>query len=410
VTAQENEGIKFENGLSWEQIIEKAKKENKYVFIDTYTTWCAPCKQMEKEIFPQKNVGDFFNKNFINVKYQIDRTKKDNDEIKKRYLDAKLIESTYKISLYPTYLFLNPDGKLVHEIKGGSNNSEEFIEKASAALNPATQYNLLKKEFENGNRDTTFLKQIISTATSTYDLGNAKRYIKAYLKSQTNLLTPQNIKYIATSLDSSKDIGYNIILNKPEEVLPIIGKQYREYILNSIAFDEDILPFLRVNGKKEISASGMMISYTGEINNKVDWEAIQSMLNSKYCSSASILMFNAKTTYYKWKSDWDNINKTLIEYTTQYEFVNEGVICNWLNYMVSFGKQEHFANAIPWAKFLLKVNEKSNCVKDYGILLYKAGEREEAVKVLTTYNTKIEKPMEDVSELINKMKLGSKLN
>ena len=30
--------------------------------------WCAPCKMMEKDIFPQKSVRDFYNKRFICTK------------------------------------------------------------------------------------------------------------------------------------------------------------------------------------------------------------------------------------------------------------------------------------------------------------------------------------------------------
>ena len=43
------EGIKFENG-TWAEILAKAKKENKYVFLDAFTTWCGPCKWMDKEV------------------------------------------------------------------------------------------------------------------------------------------------------------------------------------------------------------------------------------------------------------------------------------------------------------------------------------------------------------------------
>jgi thioredoxin-related protein len=407
--AQVIEGIKFEKGLSWSAIKEKAKKENKYVFVDTYTTWCGPCIKMDKEIFPQKNVGDFFNKNFINVKVQIDRTNKDTEEIKNWYADAKLIQNTYKISSFPTYLFLNPDGNQVHEIRGGTDNSEEFIANASAALHPETQYNNLKKEFENGNRDTTFLKLLITTATSTYDFANNRIYIKSYLKTQTNLLSPKNIEYIAASLETSKDIGYEIILNRPKEVLAVIEKQYRDYIINSIVFDENILPILRINGKKEFSGGGM-INYTGEINKNVDWEAIRLILDEKYEDRASKLMFDAKTTYYKWTNDWPNLNKILIEYTKKSEPIEEAVICNWLNYYVLVNEQKYFADAIPWASSLITINNKSTCTKNYGTLLYQAGLKEDAIKVLLAYINLSNKPEEGIEELINKMKRGSKID
>ena len=58
------QGIQFREG-SWKEILEIAKKENKLVFVDNYTSWCGPCKKMVSEVFPLKEVGDFYNANFI---------------------------------------------------------------------------------------------------------------------------------------------------------------------------------------------------------------------------------------------------------------------------------------------------------------------------------------------------------
>ncbi|MBU1761725.1 MAG: DUF255 domain-containing protein, partial [Bacteroidetes bacterium] len=82
VYAQSNVGIKFSQLTTWNDVLKQAEKENKYIFLDIYTTWCAPCKVMSKEIFPQQNVGRFFNQNFINVALQFDTTKNDNEEVK----------------------------------------------------------------------------------------------------------------------------------------------------------------------------------------------------------------------------------------------------------------------------------------------------------------------------------------
>ena len=61
------QGICFQD-LTVEQAVEQAEKENKYVFIDFYTDWCGPCKLMATQIFPMKEMGDYFNPKYISIK------------------------------------------------------------------------------------------------------------------------------------------------------------------------------------------------------------------------------------------------------------------------------------------------------------------------------------------------------
>src|SRR5687768_11668505 len=78
-------GIKWTTGLSWQQVKQKAKTENKYIFLDCFTTWCGPCKVMDNNVYPNDSVGKYFNSKFISVRVQMDKTKKDNEQIQKWY-------------------------------------------------------------------------------------------------------------------------------------------------------------------------------------------------------------------------------------------------------------------------------------------------------------------------------------
>ncbi len=66
------QGIRFAEG-SWKELLETAKKEGKLIFVDCYTEWCQPCKQMEQQVFPSKKVGKFYNEHFINVKMDMEK-------------------------------------------------------------------------------------------------------------------------------------------------------------------------------------------------------------------------------------------------------------------------------------------------------------------------------------------------
>ena len=88
------QGIRFAEG-SWKELLETAKKEGKLIFVDCYTEWSQPCKQMEQQVFPSKKVGKFYNEHFINVKMDMEKG------------EGPVILNTYKINAFPTLLFVN---------------------------------------------------------------------------------------------------------------------------------------------------------------------------------------------------------------------------------------------------------------------------------------------------------------
>lgn len=98
-------GIQFSEA-AWKAQLEKAKSENKLVFLDAYTSWCGPCKMLQKNVFTQQAVGEFFNKEFINVK--IDMEKGEGPELALQY----------PLEGYPTLLFIDGDGKVVKKVLG----------------------------------------------------------------------------------------------------------------------------------------------------------------------------------------------------------------------------------------------------------------------------------------------------
>ena len=54
------QGIDFFGG-SWTEALEKAAAEDKLIFVDAYAEWCGPCKVMAARVFPDAEVGDYFN-------------------------------------------------------------------------------------------------------------------------------------------------------------------------------------------------------------------------------------------------------------------------------------------------------------------------------------------------------------
>lgn len=402
-------GIKFEHGLTWAQIKAKAKKENKYVFVDGYTSWCAPCKMMAQTIFPQQKVGDFFNEKFINVSVQFDVTKNDNADVKLFYKDAKYLATTYKIAAYPTFLFFNPNGELVHTIVGGTNKADEFIAEAKPALDPATQYTHLKKQFTQGKRNPGFLLTLAHSAQQTGDIAFIPVATNAYLSTQKKLLTDENLKLIAAATKKSTDPGFSVLLNNADKVDAVAGKGQSAIIINDIAFKEIALPLLRKNGKK--IDNGFMIIYTGDVNKTIDWEMVRARFAAKYPDRADDLIACAKPEYYSWTED----RVQFITAVNGYAAKPKGFDCNRLNgyawsVFLSSDDIDVLKTAVDWSKVMLADGNEDNVLylDTYANLLYKSGQKDEAVVTIQKAIKANGQPNETLSKQLDQMQKGEK--
>ena len=160
------QGIDFTQGLQWREVIAKAKAQNKFIFIDCYATWCGPCKQMDQEVFTSPGVGDVYNKQFICIRLQMDKTNHDNDTVKKLYRLAEVFGKNYAVNAYPTFLFFDKNGDPVHKVVG-FRDAKGFIQLAADVQNPEKQYYHVLKNFEPGKLDTADEKGLIYSMKNT---------------------------------------------------------------------------------------------------------------------------------------------------------------------------------------------------------------------------------------------------
>lgn len=96
ITSLYNSGIaqvKFEK-LTLAEALAKADAENKKVFVDVYTTWCGPCKRLDKDVFSDKTLGERMSKDYICLKLD-----NENNEDRVNF-------KQYGITAYPTLLIL----------------------------------------------------------------------------------------------------------------------------------------------------------------------------------------------------------------------------------------------------------------------------------------------------------------
>jgi thiol-disulfide isomerase/thioredoxin len=177
--AQDN-GIRWTTGLDWESIKAKAKVENKFIFLDVYATWCAPCKAMDKNIYPLAEVGKLYNDKFLSVRVQADESPKDDENVRSWYQTSKQICKEYSVGVFPTYLFLTSDGRIIHRASGGF-NKDKFLSLATDALEQKG-YAFLVEKFKSGYHENLNLKELAINAKHAGDDSLAKTIIVNWIK------------------------------------------------------------------------------------------------------------------------------------------------------------------------------------------------------------------------------------
>jgi thioredoxin-related protein len=388
-------GMKFEHDLTWKAILAKAKKENKFIFIDAFTTWCGPCKVMAKNIFPLESVGDFYNANFINVKVQLDTTRNDNAEVVRWYSDAHNIMVNYNVQVFPTYLFISPDGKLLHRAVGAS-DAAAFIAKGQHALDPATQYFTLKEKYNAGQKDATLLKALATAAVEAYDQENIAVFSNAYLATQTNLLTEENIRFMSKFTFSSKDKGFEMMIQQPAAFDAVLGKGAAKKFTRMIVMQEDVYP--------------VIWSRTGSPAN---WVELENKMTTKYPAFGAEFTAFAKVNYLMSQGNWDDFAPAVMSYMQQYGAAEDAAELNSFAWAVfqNCADMNCVEQAAEWAKRATATKDP-NYFDTYANLLYKSGQRDDAIKAQEATVALAKEighqNLEDFEANLQKMKAGQK--
>ena len=186
--------IVFEE-IGLKEALEKAKKENKLVFIDAYTAWCQPCVMMGKNVFTLDKVADFYNRNFINLKIDFGKEKE--------------LAEKYAVRGYPAFLFLNGNGKLVHA-GGGYTEADAFIGYGQEALKKAEGIVFFKGTWQQALEQARKENKLIFMDCYTSWCGPCKMLAKEVF-TDPEVAAFFNEKFVNVKVDMEKGEGMELL-------------------------------------------------------------------------------------------------------------------------------------------------------------------------------------------------------
>ncbi len=207
-TAVHAGGIDFFQG-TWEEALEKAKKEDKLIFVDAYTTWCGPCKRMSKQVFTQDAVGEFYNKNFIAMKIDMEKT------------PGRKFQKKYPVSAFPTLYYIDGDGKVAHVTKGGK-SPEQFIQLGQMAMKKNDKSGDYEAEYNEGKRDYdlvyNYVKALNKAGKPSLKIAND------YIKSQKDLTTEENLRFILEATTEADSRIFDLLMKHKPAIVQLTSE------------------------------------------------------------------------------------------------------------------------------------------------------------------------------------------
>jgi len=425
--AQENAaGISFQQG-GFQDMLDKAKAENKLIFMDVYTTWCGPCKMLDRNTFSDAQVGGKFNAAFVN--YKLDAEKG----------EGISVASRYAVRAYPNMLFINGQGEVVHRVVG-YRPPEELLKEAEAANQKAATMKPLSwfdENYASKKTDKNFMQAYI-TSLKIANKDNTK-ILGEYLA----LLSPEEkvsepaVKLAAENLTQLEGPAYQLLASVMREsskyprgvlqaaysgLMQVKSSTFQKAVQNK---DRSLLDKL-IQVSKETDGPGAAAQIeqyelefakaTGDltmIRKSAEQKAASFM---KYKKEELAKMDADQYALFKKQALAEQVDTTSAQFKMMQDMMQsaatQGTAMELNNlawsYVETMKDKADWTKALAWSARAIELDRDPNFLDTYANLLYKLGKKDEAIKIETEAleKAKVEQ-REGFMETLEKMKKGT---
>jgi len=346
---------------TWQEINDRAAKEQKFIFVDAYTEWCGWCKILDQEMFTDPKVATYINENFIPVKIDFE------DSL------GIILAMKFRVSGYPTSLVFNNYGQLTGKFSGYTDDHDRYL------------------EFLVKNREIRE-ERVFGYDSRDLDLPYPDFYEKAFLTGKDRKWPSDSVvnAYLKEQPDFFSEVCWSVLVKfKP--------KAYEDHVLDNLE------KYGAIYGKDETQDYIQSIVYryiriavdSTDKDYLVQALKLSEKLDNPEDQKAYILM-----TYSERVKDWPGFVGALGAYIDRNGSGNHMFINNncWTIYENS-EDPETLKKAAGWMKPVIEAEPDWMYLDTYAALLYKSGNLEEALKYAElAIEAGIKEEQDDISE------------
>ncbi|TXB62160.1 thioredoxin family protein [Phaeodactylibacter luteus] len=330
-------GIQFEQ-KPWAEILERAEREDKLIFLDAYAEWCGPCKMMSRDVFTDAGVAKSYNAQFVNAKIDMEKG------------EGVGLAEQYQIRAYPTLLFINGKGELMHRAVG-YHDAEAFLALGKDAMDPERQIGALQRKYEAGERSPAFLKNYAQAASQAMDPA-AGEIAAAYLNTQDDWSSTADMELVMEAAQSGQE--------------PFFG-----YLLEHRTTFEEALNARYVNA---IIQRGIINALDNSKGPDAMLEQANGMFKKAYGEQAPSLFANFKMNFYRMSGQMEAYAEAAAAYLSEYGSENAQELNSiaWAFYE-NVEDKDMLMKAVTWAKQSVALEDAFYNNDTLAALYYKLG-------------------------------------
>ncbi|MFK7947867.1 MAG: thioredoxin family protein [Saprospiraceae bacterium] len=367
---------------SWEKVLAEAKSSNKNIFVDAYTTWCAPCKKMAKYVFTKPNVATFYNDNFISVKMDMEKGK------------GPDFAEKYGVKAFPTLLYFSPEGELLHRIVGAK-DANEFIEVGKIALNPQLRLGTMTEKYLQGERSPEFLKNYAYASKAAGDY-KYRDIAEKYLEIQNDWSTAENIQFIYDFTENTRSRHFNYMI----ENRPLFEKQLGSgNVFNKV---------------QSIVQGRLDLIMNQKSKNAEELKSVNKLFEKVYKEEAVVKYAAFRMTYYRTQGDRDGFAEAAVDYVENVKNITADELNSIARTFAEvIDDKDMLEKAVSWSK---RAIEMENVYTNYYTLaalyykLDKKGKAKKAAKKAIKVANKNGADAKVVEDLLKQIKSGKKFD
>lgn len=182
-----------------------AQQQQKLLIVDFYTTWCVPCKTLDKAIFKNDSIAGEIAKDFVVLRYDAEKDSVHNLSLK------------HHVCSYPTTVVLTAEGKMISKMFG-TGGDKPLVE----------SYTGLLRESILLNRQGKYIKGV----SATVDPDSYPAFYKKYVRRIADIRPGDLADYWAGTKDLQSEVSFAILAyfgGAPQQVTDYFVQHKADY-------------------------------------------------------------------------------------------------------------------------------------------------------------------------------------